>query len=273
MTTSIPLVIGVFQHERDAKAALQALHDAGFDKDQIGLALREGGAVTTNLLNDLVKLGVPQDRAGYYDNEFKAGRPILSVRADGREQEAASILQNYGAYDYDNRGAYAQNVADTTATSAGVADTAYATGQQYAEGERRAMPLREEVLNVDKQRVQSGEARLHKEVVEEQRSVDVPLTHEEVVVEHHPIAGGRVSDTPVGQDEVIRVPVSEEQVNVTKTPVETGEVSIGKRAVQENQRVSDTVRREEAHLEKEGEPRLRARDAGDIPVNDDLTNQ
>ena len=42
----------------------------------------------------------------------------------------------------------------------------------------------------------------------------------------------------------MRVPVSEEQVNVTKTPVVTGEVRVGKRAVQENQQVTDTVQRD-----------------------------
>jgi uncharacterized protein (TIGR02271 family) len=44
----------------------------------------------------------------------------------------------------------------------------------------------------------------------------------------------------------------EEQVDVTKQAVETGEVILGKRQVKETQRVSDTVRHDEAHLEREG---------------------
>ena len=122
------------------------------------------------------------------------------------------------------------------------------------------MPLREEVLDTNKERVQSGEARLHKEVVSENRQIDVPVTHEEVVVERHNLPHRPVSDTPIGEDETIRVPVSEEQVNVTKTPVTTGEVEIGKRAVQKNQRVNETVRREEARLEREGDPNIRTND-------------
>ncbi|MBA2284645.1 MAG: YsnF/AvaK domain-containing protein [Ktedonobacteraceae bacterium] len=254
MSTYPQLIVGVFEHESDAKSALNALNEAGFGKDQIGLALREGGVVTHSLLNDLVKLGVPQDRAGYYDSEYRAGRAIISVRADGREQEAISILRGYRAYDYDTRTASTQ----TAAAQPGVHE------QQYAESERRAIPLHEEQLNVEKQRVQSGEARLHKEVVTEQRSIDVPVTHEEVVIERHAVSGGRVSDTPIGQDEVIRVPVTDEQVNVTKNTVETGEVSIGKRQVQDTQRVTDTVRREEARIEREGDARIR--------TNEDLTN-
>lgn len=277
--TQTPLVVGVFQDERQAKNAIDQLRAAGFGYDQVGVAMREGGAVTKNLLDDLTKLGVPQDRAGYYDNEFRSGRTVVSVRPDGRDQEAMSILRNNGAYDY-NQGAtstqnadYAQtNTASTYGqtgyTQANTADTYnqadYAQAGNYAQGttadaqyanetdEQRRLRLREEQLNVGKERVQTGEVGLHKEVVEEQRTVDVPVTREEVVLEHRPVTGGQVDNTPIGQDESIRVPVSEEQVEVTKTPVVTGEVSIGKRPVQENQQVTDTVRREEARLDQAG---------------------
>jgi uncharacterized protein (TIGR02271 family) len=47
--------------------------------------------------------------------------------------------------------------------------------------------------------------------------------------------------------------VSAEQANVTKQTVATGEVAVGKRQVQETKQVSDTVRREEARIEREGD--------------------
>jgi len=122
----------------------------------------------------------------------------------------------------------------------------------------QALRLREEQLRVEKQRVQKGEVRVHKEVVEEQQNIDVPVRHEEVVVERHPIIEPRPTDIPVGQDEVIRVPISEEQVTVTKQPVETEEIALKKRQVEEQKRVRGTVRREEARIEP----------AGDIPVQD-----
>jgi uncharacterized protein (TIGR02271 family) len=79
----------------------------------------------------------------------------------------------------------------------------------------------------------------------------VPVTHEEVSIERR-AGSGEVSDSPIGEGETIRVPVSEEQVTTNKQTVETGEVAIGKRQFQDTQRVSDTVRREEAHLESSG---------------------
>ncbi len=116
----------------------------------------------------------------------------------------------------------------------------------------QSVRVREEQLKAEKQRVQSGEVKVRKDVVEEQKSFDVPVTHEEVVVERKPIIEPRPTDVPIGQDETIRVPVSEEQVNVTKTPVETEEIALRKRKVEEQKRVSDTVRREEAHIDNQG---------------------
>ena len=279
-----PIVVGVFQNEADAKRAIDDLRDAGFAKDQLGFALREGGAVTTNLLNDLTNLGVPQDRANYYNQQYTAGRAVVSVRADGREQDAANILGNYGAVGFNDAqndyydSTMSRNAAVNTAgtydnttttgayntTDAGTYDNTVNTGNRadVADQGRQAMQLREEQLLAEKQRVQSGEVHLHKDVIEEQRNIDVPVTHEEVYVERRAV-DPRTSDAPVGQNESIRVPVSEEQVNVTKNTVTTGEVEVGKRAVTENQRVSDTVRREEARVERDGDPRVQINDAID----------
>jgi len=261
--TQVPssIVVGVFQSEAAAKNAVNVLKNAGFSHDQIGVALREGGIVTKTLLQDLLRLGVPQDEASYYDREYEAGRAIVSVRPDGREQEARAILRNSGAYDYYTQGGFTPAVdaglRQSTATSQMGTQQASEVARPYGTEEERAMKLREEQLRIEKERVQAGEVRLRKEVVTEQQVFNVPVSHEEVVVERHPYPEGRVSETPVGEEEIIRVPVSEEQVYVTKIPVETGEVTIGKREVQERQQVSETVRREEARLERQGEPRIR----------------
>jgi uncharacterized protein (TIGR02271 family) len=143
-----------------------------------------------------------------------------------------------------------------------------ATGTAVSDGttdDEHSLRLRAERLNVSKQSVQSGEVQLHKEVVEEKQSINVPVKHEEVFIQRRAINDGRLSDSPIGQDETVRIPVLAEQVSVTKTPVETGEVAIGKRTVQENQRVTDTVRHEEARLDKGGDPLIHA--------DDDLLNQ
>jgi uncharacterized protein (TIGR02271 family) len=100
--------------------------------------------------------------------------------------------------------------------------------------------------------------------VTEQKTIHVPVAHEEVVIERRPVSG-QASETPLGEGETIRIPVSEEQVNVSKQTVETGEVVLGKRQVQETQQVSDTVRREEAHIEREGQVHIQGSDPDESP--------
>lgn len=114
--------------------------------------------------------------------------------------------------------------------------------------------LRQEELDVSKYSVKTGEVILHKDVVEEQRTVQVPVSHEQVVIERRTM--NEFSDEPVGSDEVIRIPVSEERVDVKKHTVVTGEVELHKRAVQETREVNETVRKEVARLEVDGTPEI-----------------
>jgi uncharacterized protein (TIGR02271 family) len=120
------------------------------------------------------------------------------------------------------------------------------------------MQLREEELQARKTRVETGSVQLGKEVVEEQQTLEVPVTREEVYVERHAV-DRREAGTPIGdaERETIRVPVTEERVEVSKQPVVYEEVGIGKRVTQETETVSDTVRREELRVDEDGDVEVR----------------
>jgi uncharacterized protein (TIGR02271 family) len=151
----------------------------------------------------------------------------------------------------------------------------YATGERaYTTGERRetlgatttdqpdrTVQLREEELQARKTPVETGRVQLGKDVVEEQRTMNVPVSREEVYVERRPV-DRQPTDQPISESESesIRVPVREERVEVEKQPVVYEEVGIGKRTTQETQQVSDTVRREELRTDREGDIDLRERD-------------
>lgn len=112
--------------------------------------------------------------------------------------------------------------------------------------------LREERLIATKTREEAGEVELRKEVVTEQRTIDVPVEREEVFIERHAVnqpASGSITE----DGEVIRVPVMEEHAQLEKRTVVTGEVELGKREVQETEHLSGTVRREEARIVTEGD--------------------
>jgi uncharacterized protein (TIGR02271 family) len=140
-------------------------------------------------------------------------------------------------------------------------EASYASGR-VAEGERMAegetLRLREEELQARKTPVETGRVQLGKEVVEEQRSMEVPVTREEVTIERHPVER-QPADAPIGasESETIRVPVREERVEVEKQPVVYEEVGVGKRQVSETQQVSDTVRREELRTDESGDVEVR----------------
>jgi uncharacterized protein (TIGR02271 family) len=132
--------------------------------------------------------------------------------------------------------------------------------RSYAPGaaERDTLHLREEELQARKTSVETGRVQLGKEVVEEQRTMEVPVTREEVTIERRPV-DRRPSDRPIDatESDTIRVPVHEEQVEIEKKPVVYEEVGIGKRVTEETQQVSDTVRREELRMDKDGDVEVR----------------
>src|SRR5512144_2618038 len=98
--------------------------------------------------------------------------------------------------------------------------------------------------------------RVRKEIVTEDRTLEVPVQREEVVIERHtPTGEPGASDLRPGEE--IRVPVRKEQVTVEKRPVVKEEVTVGKRVVQGTEQVGGEVHREEVRVEREGDVDVR----------------
>ena len=102
------------------------------------------------------------------------------------------------------------------------------------------MQLREEQLDIKKERVQTGEVKIHKEVVEDIKTFTVPIRREEMVIE-------------AGDEEQYRIPLKEEEVKISKHPVQLAEVLVSKRQVEEMQQVKETLKKEIADVEIKGE--------------------
>lgn len=127
--------------------------------------------------------------------------------------------------------------------------------KQQVKNDSATLELHKEELDISKCMVQKGEVEIGKEIIEEQKNVDVPVTHEEVVIERRTI-NNEESNTPISSEETIRIPVGEEIVNVNKRTVVTGEVSAYKREVEDTQQVNETLKREEARINKIGDPNV-----------------
>jgi uncharacterized protein (TIGR02271 family) len=201
------------------------------------------GAAAGGLLGALVGMGVPEEDAQHFDKGFRAGGTLVTVNAGSRAEEARTCLYESGA--------------DLGSMGRGMTTGASAAGRSPSSTEgTQSIELREEELRAEKERVQAGEVRLRKEVVAEERTIEVPVTREEVVVERRPAAQGRPASGDIDDDQEIRIPLMEEEVRVEKTPVVREEVTVKKRQVQGTEEVSDTVRREEARIEQSGEARV-----------------
>ena len=122
----------------------------------------------------------------------------------------------------------------------------------------RTIQLREERLRPVKESREAGAVTVDKEVVSEQQAMDVPVTRDEVVIERRAVPDRPTSGEIRPEGEEIRVPVEKEQARLAKDTVVTEEVQVGTRPVTETEHLTDTVRREELRVEREGNPRVRA---------------
>ena len=113
------------------------------------------------------------------------------------------------------------------------------------------IPVIEERLNVSK-RVSTSEATITKEPVTEEKTMEVPVTHEELSVERRP-ASSTTTSKPVQSKTEYKVPVNREEVEVTKEPYVKEEVSIKKEPVTETRTVSDTITKEKVNVKGSNE--------------------
>ena len=119
---------------------------------------------------------------------------------------------------------------------------------QEEESESTTVPLVEERLNISKRDVTYKEATLIKEPVTETKTVEVPITHEELIVERRPASESTTSksdlEPPVTSKEEIKIPLKKEEVEVKKEPYVKEEVVLKKRRVTETKTITEEIKSE-----------------------------
>lgn len=127
----------------------------------------------------------------------------------------------------------------------------YKTSEQAPSDAETRIPLIEERLNVSKN-TSTSEATITKEPVTETKTVEVPVTHEELTVERRPASESSSSSTtterPVQSRTDTKVQLSKEDVQVTKEPYVKEEVVVKKKPVTETRTISDTVTSEKVDV-------------------------
>jgi uncharacterized protein (TIGR02271 family) len=124
-----------------------------------------------------------------------------------------------------------------------------------------AVPVVEEELTASTRSVERGAVRIETNVTERDETLSVPVTEERVHVERHAVDRPATdADFSTGSG-TIEVPVHGEEVDLSKQARVVEEVEISKDAVQRQQQVTGTVRREDVNVVEES------------PVDSTSTNQ
>ena len=224
----------------------------GFSKDRIKDApdFDSDKPLTPEAQSDIFKhygLDNAHDVTDYKDSNLDSKRDVQA----GADKDH-NLTAGAGAAGAGVAGAHAdEKKADTHTTDAaaterkaGVADDA-AAARTNNDGE---LIRSEEQLNVNKERVATGEARLRKYVVTDTESVEVPVEREEVRVERTPINAedaknynGAIS----GDSEEASVTLHEERVNVNKETVPVEKINLKKDTVRDTETHTEELRKEQ----------------------------
>ena len=132
-TTDRSTVLSVFENETQAHLAMDELQRMGISSNRISYYVRKSG---TDITDSLERLGLPEQEASFYNEEFEADHPVVMVNAGERQQDVPDLLYRNGGYDMKTRDAHIRDFG-SLATSG-------------TKGEQR-LKLREELLRVQKQ--------------------------------------------------------------------------------------------------------------------------
>jgi uncharacterized protein (TIGR02271 family) len=138
----------------------------------------------------------------------------------------------------------------------------YGRGMESGTSEQR-LTLSEEELAVGTRQVQAGQVEIDKHVETRHVAESVPVMHEEAVVERRPITDPMAArGATIGEDETIRVPLTQEEVVAEKRTVAKEELVVRTNQVTETETVEADLRRERAEVHREGETQTGGYSAG-----------
>lgn len=120
------------------------------------------------------------------------------------------------------------------------------------EGNEFRLTRSEEELEIGKREVVTGDVVLSKHIETEHVSRPVSRMHEEVDIERRPAEGMRAGEAEFEEEE-IRIPLREEELEVRKRPEVKEELVVKKRPVVEQEEVDAELRRERIDVERHGD--------------------
>jgi uncharacterized protein (TIGR02271 family) len=246
-------VVALYDRAEKAQEAARALETSGFDSSDINVSdgglLRDKDARDNNVWQRVFGRSVSDQESTTFRRTLNSGGAVLSLRtADTEVNRAIGILNLHGPMNMRDRSTSTQAPAQTSAVPP------VETGRTGATTEE-VLRLAEEQIDVGKRQVATGKSRIHRFVTEKPVEQQITL-HEE----HCEVVRRDVTDPKLARDadlkdvdwkdRTIEVTETSEQPVVTKTARIAEELVIRRRGSDHVETVRDTVRRQQAEVER-----------------------
>ncbi|MEH7158768.1 YsnF/AvaK domain-containing protein [Neobacillus drentensis] len=115
------------------------------------------------------------------------------------------------------------------------------------------LQLHKEELQVTKKWVETADVTIYKKTYTEEKQILVPVTREELIIEKRVFNPGDAIETEM---ETIRIPLSEERIEVTLHPTALEEVEIYKNQFEELIQICETIKEEKLNIDINGDVKV-----------------
>ncbi len=269
-------IVGIFDDNEEARAAVQALNKAGVKQGDINLARNEGtgkgytaysganneeesiGDSISDFFGNL--FGTDDDpsvtpETDVYAESVRRGSVVVTAQVEEKMvDKAADILNDNGAIDVDRRAAQYRKDGYKKFDKKAKPYTAEQTKtemKKFKDQGEIALPVIEENLVVGKRVVNRGGVRVHTNVTERPVEETINLKEEKVNVERHAVNRAVTdADKKNFKEGEFEVRTQAEKAVVGKTAKVVEEVVVGKKVSEHQETVSDTVKRTDVDVDE-----------------------
>jgi stress response protein YsnF len=238
-------VIGLFPEAGQARQAMDELLGNGFSRDNVEMATRDAADPAHGYAPDRFNqffdsLFLTPAEATRYRERAQSSQAVIAVHTYSPEEawRAAAILDHYSTVDLN---ADDEAYTASTASVAGTTDTVATP----------PIPIIEEKVEIGKQAVETGGARLRSRIVERPVEENLRLRQERVRIERVPVnRPATEADLASFQEGSIELTEYAEVPVVSKEARVVEEVNIGKEVEEHDETIRETERRTDVQVDE-----------------------
>ena len=267
-------ITAMFDSRADAEAAKERLKASNVDADHIHVhdktsaGYKDSGYSThqdRGIWDSIKNAFLPDEDRHTYEEGVRRGGAVLTADVDDDDVDrAVKVLEEAGSIDVDDRASQWRSSGwDYPAAGAATASSALGfAGRETADrdlpdrstGTEEVIPVVEEQLVVGKRDVSRGGVRVRSYVTETPVHEQVRLRDERINVERRSVDQPlSAADTDAFRERTIDMTATGEEAVVGKTARVVEEVVVSKTASERVEDVSDTVRRTDVEVDRDGD--------------------